>query len=216
VSDVDAAESQPMATSDSNSPHLPTKDSAGVALSSAAPYGTRSRNRAGISRPNYAEDKEIDAELEIASPAKDNNIGRKMARGTDVGVSGAPDVNKSSNPARKSHNSEADQIATVQSYHHKDPIPGTSTFSAKPAATTVSNISSKKRKAGSQYGATPSSQTPGQAPPVQIITRRASVAAQAASGLRQSNMVTFENCRGQLQGKKLTADDGTDFEVNGK
>lgn len=210
TSEVRAVESLPMTASNSSS----SNPSGGVATGSAAPYGTRSRNRTGTSRPNYAEDREIDAELELSPPTRDLVV-RKVARGSEVGYSNASDVSKSSNTARKSYGLDLEQTNAVQS-HHKEPIPGTSTFSAKPTTTAVSNTSSKKRKASSQHTTMALLQNPGTAPPVQAITRRTSMAAQVSSGFRQSNMLTFEKCGGRLQDKKLAADDGTFLEVNGK
>lgn len=178
-------------------------------IGSAAPYGTRSRNRTGASRPNYAEDKELDTEFEAPSTAKDN-LGRK-ARATDLNAS---DVGKPGISSRKGAAPEGDQLATSQS-HYRDPIPGTSTFSANPATAPVPT-QSKKRKAAAQSTANQTQQGPSQTTlPVQTATRRASMAAQVAAGFRETNMLTFENCGGRLKAKKLAADDGTILEVNG-
>src|ERR1700709_2427937 len=57
-------QSQPMTATGSSSslqPPLENGDSA------ASGYGTRSRNRTGGARPNYAEDKEVDLEIEAAA-----------------------------------------------------------------------------------------------------------------------------------------------------
>jgi hypothetical protein len=204
-----AAVSQPMSASNSNSSNLSLKDAA--AISSAAPYGTRSRNRTGSSRPNYAEDKELDAEFEIPPTTKDHS-GRK-ARATDVSAS---EGGKSTNSTRKGAAPEGEQISAAQS-HYKDPIPGTSTFSANPTPGAVATQSSKKRKAASQSTTSQAQQASSQSTlPVQTVTRRASMAVQVATGFRETNMLTFENCAGRLKGKKLVADDGTVLQVNGK
>ena len=204
--DSGAAVSQPMTASNSNSSNPSIKD---IGTGSAAPYGTRSRNRTGTSRPNYAEDKELDTEFEVTSTVKDN-LGRK-ARATDTNTS---EAGKPANFNRKGAAPEGDQLASLQS-HYKDPIPGTSTFSANPTAAAVPT-QSKKRKAAAQSTTYQTQQGSSQTTlPVQTVTRRASMAAQVAAGFRETNMLTFENCAGRLKGKKLVADDGTIFEVNG-
>src|SRR6266480_2034992 len=53
------AQSHPMTTSTSTSSHLSNKDSPPPQTG----YGTRSRNRPGAPRPNYAEDVEMDFEM---------------------------------------------------------------------------------------------------------------------------------------------------------
>ena len=210
---VGAAESQPMTASNSTSSNPSTKDLGSSGAGSAIPYGTRSRNRTGASRPNYAEDKELDAEFEVTSSAKES-IGRKAARTADP--MGIPDAGRAAHNARKDYGSDPDQTLTIQS-HYKEPIPGTSTFSANPAVTSAGQ-SSKKRKAGVQL-ATSQAQQPMPTPSVpaaQTITRRASMAAQAMAGFRETNMLTFENCACRLKNKRLVADDGTVLEVNGE
>jgi hypothetical protein len=205
-----AAESQPMTASNSSSSNPSIKEAAPGGTGAAVPYGTRSRNRTGTSRPNYAEDKELDAEFEVASSSKDTS-GRKSARAIDsVTDAGRPTSNVRKNPVP-----EIEHTLTIQS-HYKEPIPGTSTFSANPAATVPSHHS-KKRKAPSQPTTfQPQLQNPAQNLAIpQAVTRRASMAAQVAAGFRDSNMLSFENCAGRLSGKKLVADDGTVLEVNG-
>jgi len=202
-----AAESQPMTASNSTSSNPSAVE---LGTGTAAPYGTRSRNRAGTSRPNYAEDKELDADFEVAAPAKD---GRKPNRGADLGSATNADTGRAANTPRKNPGSEVDQPVAPQ--NHKEPIPGTSSFSANPATTG----SSKKRKAASQPSTAISLQSQLQALPLdvpitQAITRRASMAAQG--GLCDSNMLSFENCGGGLKDNRLVADDETVLEVNGE
>ncbi|KAH9219077.1 hypothetical protein DL95DRAFT_521057 [Leptodontidium sp. 2 PMI_412] len=201
------AESQPMMVSNSNSSNPSTKDPASSGTGPAVPYGTRSRNRTGNSRPNYAEDKELDAEFELPPVVKENN-GRKAARAVDpasiVDAGQTPTANKASNGA------EPDNALPVQS-HYKEPIPGTSTFSANP---TANGGHSKKRKAATQA---PPHQAhlpgPTQSTPL-VVTHRGSMAAYTGSALEDSNMLSFENCGSRLKNNKLVADDGTVLEVN--
>jgi hypothetical protein len=212
VSNMRGAESQPMTASTSTSSNPSSKEAAPGGTGAAVPYGTRSRNRTGTARPNYAEDKELDAEFEIASSSKDTSA-RKAARLIDnINVT---DSGRPANSTRKIPASETEHTLTIQS-HYKEPIPGTSTFSANPAATGPSHHS-KKRKAISQNATVQTQiQIPAQnlATP-QAVTRRASMAAQVVAGSRDSNMLSFEACGGRLSGKRLVADDGTILEVNG-
>ncbi|PMD31139.1 hypothetical protein L207DRAFT_640895 [Hyaloscypha variabilis F] len=209
--DMRTAESQPMTASNSTSSILSAKEAPVNGAGAAVPYGTRSRNRTGTSRPNYAEDKELDAEFDAPSSSKEAN-GRKVGRVGDA--SNAVDTARLTTPARKIPVPEAEHTLTIQS-HYREPIPGTSTFSANPAATGPSHHS-KKRKATSQT-------TPLQPQPQilashlatpQAVTRRASLAAHVLTGFRDSNMLSFDDCAGRLSGKRLVADDGTVLEVN--
>jgi hypothetical protein len=206
------AESQPMTASNSTSSIPSTKEAAPSGTGAAVPYGTRSRNRTGTSRPNYAEDKELDAEFEVSSSSKDAN-GRKAARAGDAG--NPTDIARSTNSTRKNPASEIEHTLTIQS-HYKEPIPGTSTFSANPAATGSPHHSKKRKATSSTAIFQPQLQVPTHTLPTpQAVTRRASMAAQVVAGFRDSNMLSFENCAGRPSGKKLVADDGTILEVNG-
>ena len=209
---VRAAESQPMTASNSTSSNTSIKDAAAGAAGGAVPYGTRSRNRTGTARPNYAEDKELDAEFEVAATQKDSNV-RKSAKPADLG-SVIPPSN-----TQKTTDSDSDQLVTVQS-HYKEPIPGTSTFSANPAGTNaLGQPTSKKRKANGQPTTAIQAQLPVSLQSTlntQAMTRRASMAAQVAAGVRESHMLSFHSCGGRLKDKKLVADDGTILEVNGE
>lgn len=201
-----AAESQPMTASNSTSSDPSTKDAVSSGTGPAV-YGTRSRNRTGNSRPNYAEDKELDVEFELASSVKESN-GRKPARVAD---SASTTEAGQAAAARGAGAHEPENTPTVQS-HHKESIPGTSTFSANPTAT---GTHSKKRKGVNQAASQPQLQVPTQNTP-QAVTRRASMATHMGGSLEDSNMLSFENCGGRLKNNKLVADDGTVLEVNGQ
>ena len=210
-----AAESQPMTASNSNSSNPSAIDGLGSGTGLAAPYGTRSRNRTGTSRPNYAEDKELDVEFEIAASSKE---GRKAIRGAaDPGLATSSDVGRAGNKNGKNQGPEPDQIVAGQP-HSREPIPGTFTFSAQ-LTTTAPAGQSKKRKANGASATShlqPQSQLPNHTT-VPAVTRRASIAAQGTVALRETNMLSFDDCGSRLnKAKKLVADDGTVLEVNGK
>lgn len=205
-------ESQSMVASNSTSSTPSALDmSAGI----AAPYGTRSRNRNGTSRPNYAEDKDLDTEFEVTVAPKDSNGRNKPARGADPSPPANLDHGRAPNTSRKNTSSESDNLGTIQN-HYKEPIPGTSTFSANPA----SGATSKKRKAAAQASAATGLESQHQMPihvlsAPQAVTRKASTATQVTTGLNDSNMLSFDGCGARLKAKKLVADDGTVLEVNG-
>jgi hypothetical protein len=103
------------ANSNRGSPHPPAKDV--VTAEKVSPYGTRSRNRNGASRPNYAEDKDIDMELFDLYPEKRDAESKKTNRPTATSTSSTntpqptpPAGPRSSTapPARKPLPTEAD------------------------------------------------------------------------------------------------------------
>ncbi|KAJ5219343.1 uncharacterized protein N7498_001442 [Penicillium cinerascens] len=179
----------------SNSPE-PVADPAG---SSAAPYGTRSRGR-NAPRPNYAEDRDIDMELDAASAkvAKRNSgeALNSIVNGTN------PDSEKSSpTQSRKSLTNGAGANAVP-----KDSIPGTSSFSARPDDVNGSG-SLRKRKA------TISNPTSG--PGAGSAAKKIFTSAPGDSeGGYFTNMVSFEASEPFLKDGQITADDGTTFAVN--
>jgi hypothetical protein len=203
-----AAVSQPMTASTSSSSNPSLKD---ATTGTASPYGTRSRNRAGVSRPNYAEDRETEMEFEI-QPTGEDDI-QKVVRAS----AGDPRSTTTQDPATIRRGTQVDYNTNGQVLS-KDHIPGTSTFSANPAAA-VATQTSKKRKANGQ----PVPSSANTLLPIinsassgsQTNTRRASIATQSVTGGRESNMLSFENCAGRLKDGKLVADDGTTLGVNG-
>ncbi|PQE20132.1 hypothetical protein CJF30_00001455 [Rutstroemia sp. NJR-2017a BBW] len=204
------AESQPMTATNSTASNKSSKD-VGVSGLGGAAYGTRSRNRTGTARPNYAEDKEMDVDIEIAAAMKE---GRKGPRGKDTSTSNPTDNGKSIAAAKQNGAPETEQPAPPLN-HNKEQIPGTSTFSANP--TTAPSQPSKKRKAPGQsatVAAQPSPPNPPQNGVSAPATTRTAASTSLVGGFRESNMLSFDNCGGRLRDKKLVADDGTVFQVN--
>lgn len=204
-----APESQPMTKSDSSSSNPSGKDASGSG--GTVPYGTRSRNRTGNSRPNYAEDKEIDIELEVAAPTQSTARKTKPVESAASMDSGRP-----TSTSRKGLGMDVEQSVSIQN-HYKDPIPGTSTFSANPSSA-PNPPGSKKRKAANQQPpiVQHQPQTPIPNSSAHVVTRGAGMATQLSGGVQDSNMLTFEACHGRPTGKTLHADDGTVLEINGK
>ena len=150
-------------------------------------YGTRSRNRTGTSRPNYAEDQDMDFEISSAATTKKKqaaesatSTGSKVSETKQVarhalGTGGAGNTNESSG---------------------KESTPG---------------VTSKKRKAA---GAPTITQTPPAAnSPAPTAIRKP---AASGSSARETNIMSFSKHRSCLNKKgELVADDGTRLSANG-
>lgn len=210
-----ALESQPM-TKTSSSSSIPS----GMATNTAdnvgpSPYGTRSRNKAGNARPNYAEDREMDTEYDWAAAKKSQASGGAVplgqAQAGDSDRSTGVNTRRSSNTAPLSATSKAGPAGNA-----KDGIPGTSSFSLNSEAIAPPlPATSKKRKApGGGVAASAASQHSGQAAS-HGTSRRATTTVSSARH-RETNMLTFENSQGYLKDGKLKADDGTLLGINGE
>jgi hypothetical protein len=195
---VNDAPAQPITASASPSEATVTEPPSTSAT--PAPYGTRSRGRNAAPRPNYAEDRDIDVDLEIHNPAAKSN--RRGGPSSNLTNGAKPESEKSG--ARKSLTAANGSNSTAA----KDGIPGTSSFLAKPDDTASSSNSSRKRK---QPGSLTTNATNENAAK-KVFTAAPGVAA----GQSDSNMVTFDDRGAYLKDGKLTADDGTTFAVNGQ
>ena len=177
-----------------------------------SPYGTRSRNRTGSTRPNYAEDRELEMDYEWSSK-------KSHSASTTSNPPQALELDKAlGSGSRRSTTapggSGTAKAATAGVSISKDFIPGMSTFSVNSDSSTNATPSSKKRKApgGSSNGATASGSGLSHAQ-----TRKASHAIPSGGACRrEANMFSFETSQGYLRNGKLKADDGTLFAVNGK
>lgn len=206
---VRTAVSQPMTASTSSSSNPSLKD---ATTGTASPYGTRSRNRAGVSRPNYAEDRETEMEFEVQPAGEDDTRKAVRAGAGDSRSTPAQEPVTIRRGLQTDHNTNG-QIVT------KDHIPGTSTFSASPVAFTATQPSKKRKANGQPVPSSSNTLLPiinSASSGSQMNTRRASIAIQSVTGFRESNMLSFENCAGRLKDGKLVADDGTTLGVNGK
>jgi hypothetical protein len=159
----------------------------------ASGYGTRSRNRTGGSRPNYAEDKEVDLEIETLS--KPSRSSKRSAAASEQlpGSTGGPSEDGSAPPDKPTDNLPAAMTA---------PAP-TSTPTPAPAP-------SKKRKhPGSNHtvSATSSLTSTSRAKPTLSVPFK---------GYVETNMMSFQRSGSKLNAKKqLVADDGTAIQANG-
>jgi hypothetical protein len=192
----------------------PTVDASDV--NGAAPYGTRSRNRTGASRPNYADDKELDHLIEAngkitkSAPSK---AAAPPATVAAVDLEPADNERHSNHPARRgfaavnANGSDLNGNTPIA----RDPIPGTSTFAANPSVNGTGPASqSKKRK---QPGGNATVAAPNVANSLVSRMPRSSASARQH---QETNMMTFEGCGARLTAnKELKADDGTVLAVNG-
>ena len=174
----------------------------------ASPYGTRSRNRTGNARPNYAEDRENEMDYEYTSIKKNpSSTAASSTQNTDV------DKTPTTHGRRSAVNgTTAVKAAGTATPTTKEQIPGTSSFSV--VAENGSQSQSRKRKAPGGGTASVAASTPTAS---STHTRRTTNPAPIISReTRDTNMVSFENSQRLLSDGQLVADDKTHFKVNGK
>ena len=209
-------ESQPM-TATSSSSSMPSDQPVNNSMDAtgASPYGTRSRNRTGNPRPNYAEDREVEMEYEWSSTKRPHaGPGSSIPNTAPSGDSDKPSAanarrSSTTAPIAPPTNHKA-ALPTVQ----KDHLPGMSSFSVNPEPSTAPPAPSRKRKApGNGPTTSHTSSAVTQTPATGVSRRTAGVPSSKAS--RETNLMTFETCRGYLKNGKLKADDGTVLAVNG-
>ena len=200
------AQSHPMTTTTSTSSHLSNKDSPPPQTG----YGTRSRNRPGVPRPNYAEDVEMDFEMTHQPNGRDHSS-------MDLSSNSPPAVESRQSPELPSKRSTQtsngwNSLNNNNNNNNSSSIPGTSLFSANPNARVPH---SRKRKAAEAQGAS-AGQSQSPAPAAQTVTRRTHAnATHTTPPVRESNMLSFDKHRAVLKHGKLVADDGSSFSVNG-
>lgn len=185
----------------SNSPEAVAAEAAEAGSSAAGPYGTRSRGR-NAPRPNYAEDRDIDLDFEVApSKAAKRNSGVAL----NSSVNGSKSDSERSSPAqpRKSLTNGTGSNSTP-----KESIPGTSSFSARPDD--VNGTGSLRKRKHTASTPNSSSSAGGNA-----AKRQFTLPPGESDGRHFTNMVSFEASQPFLKDGKLTADDGTTFAVNG-
>lgn len=203
--------SQPMTASSSTSSNLPSKDTPSGA---AAPvYGTRSRNRGGASRVNYAEDKELDAELEAQSIIREDNPRKRKGASETHSRSNTVEPAPTVAPAKRTAAPQADTNgATLEPLKEKAQIPGTLTFSVH-ASPSVPAQPAKKRKTNKSSESAPNSVNGVHLTPTKNGTPVPRI--NQSTG-KESAMLSFDDTGAMLQHGKLIADDSTVLGVNGK
>ena len=209
-------ESQPM-TATSSSSSMPSDQQANNSMdaTAASPYGTRSRNRTGNSRPNYAEDRELEMEYDWTSTKRPHagsgsSIPNTIHSG-DADKPSAANVRRSSTTAP---NITSTTNKAAPPSIPKDQLPGMSSFSVNPEPNSAPPPPSRKRKAPGNGPATSHTSSAVTQTPAPSISRR-TVGISNLKASRETNLMTFEDCQGYLKNGKLKADDGTVLAVNG-
>lgn len=191
--------------------------SAKDAISGPSPYGTRSRNR-GQPRPNYAEDKDVDTDMFDAYPDKKEAELKKTSRQAANGTTDAPRA--ASINVRKP--ADESKTATPQTTT-KDQTAGATTASST-VATPATSTSSKKRKATAQPATNGAqAQTTVAVAQSSTTTRRSTTtvtntptANSPGGGYKETNMLSFDRYGAKPKDGKLTADDGSVIQKNGR
>ncbi|GKT42202.1 E3 ubiquitin-protein ligase SNT2 [Colletotrichum spaethianum] len=200
--------SQPMAKSSSTVSDPAVKD---AGIEAANPYGTRSRNRNGSSRPNYAEDKDLDVDMYDYAPEKKDQESKKSARHSNVSATSAQEGARANGSTRKALPSDDAKPVAPQN-GAKDVQPANPPPVTQPSTLTNSTQPSKKRKAAS-HAATATSQaqssTATSSSGAGTGASRKTASGPYASSYAETNMLSFENSGAVPRDGKLVADDGT-------
>ncbi|OAX83379.1 hypothetical protein ACJ72_02254 [Emergomyces africanus] len=212
---INGLQSQPMTatTSSASSPasDVTPQNTTASSTTGAVPYGTRSRNRVGGARPNYAEDRDIDTEYEVTASLSRSGGSKKAASNVNTSATSPSTDNDKAAGVNTRRNATTNGSSTVP--QTKESIPGTSSFSANPNST--GTTATKKRKQPGSHQTTPASSTPNA---TSLASTKKFIAPANVSPTYQKaharNMMTFHNCRAYLKQGKLKADDGTILSPN--
>lgn len=181
-------------------------------------YGTRSRRQPRGSRPNYAEDVEMDFETQqpqengIHSPAEsfsepEVEPPQDLMEGVSQQLAEEDRKRLERNAKRQAARAKARQ-SKLDAIHaaHED---------TTPTSESMSGGITKKRKAAA-VAAVAIVQGSQPAPPPAVTTKKPSSMASKSSE-RETNMVSFDKCKSRLNKKgELVSDDGQVFAPNGK
>lgn len=178
-----------------------SKDTAG---DMAAPYGTRSRNRTGNARINYAEDKDIDADVyDYYHDNKDPDGSKKPSRQANAAANG--DGPRGGVAARRAAASDEAKPASSQNFGKDTTSSVASGLQGAQQTSTSSGgaLASRKRKAAAAGT---------------VSTRRTGQSVQASGTTwPDTNVLTFDDCKSRPDANgRMVADDGTVLEPNGK
>ncbi|KAJ0121333.1 hypothetical protein J7T55_008497 [Diaporthe amygdali] len=140
-----ASTSQPMTKTSSSSSGSNPAD-AKDAATGPSPYGTRSRNRTGRARPNYAEDKDIDSDLFDAAPERkddgDAKRSTRLANNSSNPTQDAPQLG----PSSGSSSSRKPLPTSDDGKHSGTAAAATSTTSTTTNTTSTANKESQQQQ----------------------------------------------------------------------
>lgn len=221
---------------------------AGGAGSQASPYGTRSRNRTGAARPNYAEDRDLELDnFDAYHGQRKDDQSKKTTTTKQPGASSSavtatasslasatpapPRVTNGSSrkplPVESRQSAAPNGTKDHQQNHDQPSAPPTLPVAAGNAATN-GPTKSKKRKVADAASTASGSQTPlasNGTSSTSAAQKRSGASGQASGngagtrsgpGYGETNMLTFENCKGRPRDGKMVADNGTVLGVNGE
>lgn len=216
--ELDAALRNAQPTIKSSAMGLDQSSKDAAAFEAANPYGTRSRNRTGSSRPNYAEDKDLDVDMYDYAPEKKDQESKKSARHSNVSAASIQENARPNGSTRKALPSD-DTKSTVPQNGAKDVQPANATPTTQTLASTNSTQPSKKRKAASHAAAATSqahASATASSSGASTVASRKTASGPYASSYAETNMLSFENSGAVPRDGKLVADDGTVLAPNGK
>ncbi|KAK7421968.1 putative PHD type zinc finger protein with BAH domain-containing protein [Neonectria punicea] len=219
ATDSDAQSASEPMTTQSGSDAL-AKDAGG---DTASPYGTRSRNRNGSSRPNYAEDRDIEADVYDYYQDKKDGDSKKPSRQASAAANANGEVPRPGANSRKTgtddtrgappqtnskdQNSAASNTASPTAQPPSVSQPSRKRKAAAQSAgpnSQVASTSSSSRRTGTSTGAAAATST------------STTVAATPPTGISwpETNMLTFEDSEAHPVDGRMVADDGTVLEPN--
>ncbi|KAK4239812.1 hypothetical protein C8A03DRAFT_32088 [Achaetomium macrosporum] len=228
------SDSTPISTSNPESLQPQSMEKPSAASSQPSPYGTRSRNRTGAARPNYAEDKDIDLDIFDVYPTQRKDEDSKKPSTKQQGPPSTSAAANATQAAARSGNGSSRKPLPDDSRQHNGSKDQQHAASQPPAATSSSangttptngTSKSKKRKATDTASTASGSQTPSASNGTSsssAVQKRLGVSGQGTGnvtpgsvGYAETNMLTFEKCKSRpTKDGKMVADDGTVLEVN--
>ncbi|KAG7292553.1 hypothetical protein NEMBOFW57_002588 [Staphylotrichum longicolle] len=211
-----------------------------AAGSQPSPYGTRSRNRTGAARPNYAEDKDLDLDNYDAYPQqRKDDDSKKLATKQQSASSTPAPVNPPQAAPRSGNGSSRKPLPddSRQSSGTKDhqqiqnqpsavaPASTSAPSTAANGTSTANGVSKgKKRKVADTASTASGSQTPSAsngALSASALQKRLGASGHvngsgtsSSAGYGETNLLTFEGTKARPKDGKMVADDGTVLAVN--
>lgn len=178
----------------------------------AAPYGTRSRNRTGSSRPNYAEDRDYDVEMYDYSHDKNNGGDPKKSssRQSTLAAATSGEVTRGSVSSRKASGDDTKGGMSQNGSKEATPNGFTGSSQATQALNGATQASKKRKAATAAQQANTNAASGSSRRTVTISTKNST-----ASPWPETNMLSFTNKSARTQNGRVTADDGTVLEANG-
>lgn len=206
--------------------------------SESAAYSTRSRNRSTTTRPNYADDVEMDFEMPVAKPG--TYADKRRSASSEIPAKTAPNSESKGPMIRLYTNSSAANGAAK---------PISSTKLPKPATSSTPDINSERKKrkyerqsighaadhsegrsasgaakdaipGTSQFFAAPNGNAEAPPPPKKRktgddVNKSSLDSYHRRHEPRETSLITFEKHGSILKGGKLVADDGSTYSANG-